>query len=180
MDTIEYDRSVHAEMAAITDAALRGVTIKDCTLYTTTFPCHNCARHIVSAGISRVVYIHPYEKSLTKRLHGDAIGIDLSSSTGHSLVRFDPFVGIAPTLYFPLFTMGDRRGKDERWRTIAKWDKKKTQPRFEIESTLYIRGEEKAAEWLLKKLKAKSLAYTKEPAYDKEGEREESTAPSDG
>ena len=46
------------------------------TLYTTTFPCHNCTRHIVAAGISRVVYVKPYPKSLAFQLHYDSISLE--------------------------------------------------------------------------------------------------------
>ncbi|MEJ7655371.1 MAG: deaminase [Chloroflexia bacterium] len=46
---------MHAEMSALLDAGRRGVPVQGATLYTTTFPCHNCARHIVGAGIDRVV-----------------------------------------------------------------------------------------------------------------------------
>jgi deoxycytidylate deaminase len=49
-NVIEFGRAVHAEMAAITEAARRGVSIAGCTMYATTFPCHLCARHIVAAG----------------------------------------------------------------------------------------------------------------------------------
>ena len=69
MDLIEFSRTVHAEMAAIVDAARRGVSVQDCNLYTTTFPCHECAKHIVAAGIRRVVYIEPYPKSQALSLH---------------------------------------------------------------------------------------------------------------
>jgi cytidine deaminase len=51
MNIIEFGRTVHAEMAALIDALRRGVNIKGSTLYVTTFPCHECARHIVAAGI---------------------------------------------------------------------------------------------------------------------------------
>src|SRR5205823_8721516 len=54
---IEFGRAVHAEMAALIDAARRGVSVAGCTMYVTTFPCHLCARHIVAAGIKRLVYI---------------------------------------------------------------------------------------------------------------------------
>jgi cytidine deaminase len=63
MSLIKFGRNVHAEMAAITDAAPRGVSVRDATMYTTTFPCHDCARHIVAAGIKRVAYVEPYPKS---------------------------------------------------------------------------------------------------------------------
>jgi cytidine deaminase len=68
MNIIEYGRCVHAEMAAIVDAARRGVALAGRILYATTFPCHECARHIVAAGIRKVVYIEPYPKSLVPEL----------------------------------------------------------------------------------------------------------------
>jgi hypothetical protein len=46
---------------------------KYATLYCTTEPCHNCARHIIAAGIKEVVYYEPYPKSKTLELHGDAV-----------------------------------------------------------------------------------------------------------
>lgn len=73
-DLIEYSRSIHAEMEAIVSAGRTGkVGMVGGTLYTTTFPCHNCARHIVAAGISKVYYIEPYPKSLASELHSDSV-----------------------------------------------------------------------------------------------------------
>lgn len=111
MNLIEFGRAVHAEMAALTDAARRGVSVQGCTLYTSTFPCHNCARHIVSSGISRLVYIEPYAKSLAPELHDDAIALD-AGQPGDTRVRFEPFVGVAPQLYMNFFTMGMRKQPD--------------------------------------------------------------------
>lgn len=62
-DLIEFVRAVHAEMAAITDAARRGIAVAGGVLYVTTFPCHHCARHIVAAGIRRVVYARPTRRA---------------------------------------------------------------------------------------------------------------------
>ena len=109
----EFNRAVHAEMAALLDAARRGTSVQGQTLYVTTFPCHNCAKHIVAAGITHVVYIAPYAKSLAEDLHPDSIAID----HGHRVddkVGFDPFVGVAPDLYLPLFTKGDVRRKNRK------------------------------------------------------------------
>ena len=50
-----------------------GAKVDECTLFATTFPCHHCARHIVAAGIRRVVYVAPYAKSRAVDLHDDAI-----------------------------------------------------------------------------------------------------------
>jgi deoxycytidylate deaminase len=107
---VEFGRAVHAEMAAITDAARRGVSIAGGTLYSTTFPCHNCARHLVAAGIREVVYVEPYAKSLAMNLHRDAIVLS-SDSKGSTHIPFRQFIGVAPRRYAQLFTMVDR--KDE-------------------------------------------------------------------
>lgn len=164
MDAIEYDRSVHAEMLAITDAARRGVSVSGCTLYTTTFPCHNCARHIVASGISRVVYIHPYEKSLTKRLHDDAVAVDCEHGQSGQRVRFEPFVGISPNLYFQLFGMGRRRGDGERWMRIAKFDRESAQPRIVLDRETIARNENKAVQWLAKRLEETGLRMQRKEA----------------
>lgn len=102
---LEFGRIVHAEMAAICDAAMRGVPIRNSTLYCTTFPCHMCARHIIAAGISRVVYIEPYPKSRAKRLYKRAIQVDHDREADDDAVKFDAFVGIAPTRFLDLFEM---------------------------------------------------------------------------
>ncbi|MCW2979471.1 MAG: hypothetical protein JWO14_1198 [Solirubrobacterales bacterium] len=103
----EFGRAVHAEMNALLDAARRGVSVQDMTLYSTTFPCHNCARHIIGAGIARVVFVEPYVKSRAGELHQDALGIDTSDS-GDSKLSFTPFVGIAPRRYLEFFDAAQR------------------------------------------------------------------------
>jgi cytidine deaminase len=117
---LEFGRVVHAEMAAISDAARRGIAINGSTLYCTTFPCHMCARHIIAAGVGRVVYVEPYPKSLTKQLHSDAACIDYDTSAPSNAVRFVPFNGIGPRRYFDLFEMStprkDGNGRALDWR----------------------------------------------------------------
>ncbi len=66
MDLTEYGRVVHAEMCAICDAARLGRSTKNTVLFCTTFPCHNCTKHILAAGIRKVVYMEPYPKSRAK------------------------------------------------------------------------------------------------------------------
>ncbi len=109
---IEFSRSVHAEMAALLDAARRGVSVQNAVLYTSTFPCHNCAKHIVAAGITRVVFIEPYPKSLAEQLHGDSLAVD-ERSASRDVVNFEHFEGVAPTNYFPLFRAHGKRKDGE-------------------------------------------------------------------
>lgn len=98
---IEYSRAVHAEMEAILNLARKaGGSTSGATLFSTTYPCHNCARHIIAAGIRRVVYIEPYEKSLATVLHEDAISKDKPSE---SKVMFQNFEGVSPKRYSAFF-----------------------------------------------------------------------------
>jgi cytidine deaminase len=106
-DLTEFGRAVHAEMSAILDAALRGVSVAGATIYTTTFPCHNCARHLIGVGIRRVVFIEPYPKSRTEELHSDAVTVDRSEADGGRLA-FEPFVGVAPRRYLEMFNAAAR------------------------------------------------------------------------
>lgn len=110
MNLTEFGRAVHAEMEALLSAARNRFSPRGCILYTTTFPCHNCAKHIVAAGISRVVYIEPYPKSLADRLHGDAIAFP-EDKEKNGKVTFEPYRGIAPRMYSTLFSSITPEGK---------------------------------------------------------------------
>ncbi len=68
----EFCRAVHAEQNAIIQAAVHGVSIKDGTLYTNTYPCGICARMIVNACIKRIVYNSDYEDELAKQMLEEA------------------------------------------------------------------------------------------------------------
>lgn len=110
MNLLEFGRCVHAEMAAIIDAARRGVNVSGSTLYVTTFPCHECARHIIAAGIQRVVYIEPYPKSMAKDLFVNSIMIENGPSDPNKrYIPFEPFIGVAPRRYMDLFIMATRK-----------------------------------------------------------------------
>ena len=121
-DLLEFSRSVHAEMDAIVSVARDGNSItRGATLYTTTYPCHNCARHIVAAGISRVFFIEPYEKSKAIDLHNDSIEHDSGNNTSllannrasdpHK-VQFLHFEGVAPRKYQSFFKADKPRKED--------------------------------------------------------------------
>jgi hypothetical protein len=99
----EYGRAVHAEMEAILCAGRNGISVRSGTLYSTTYPCHNCAKHIVAAGITKVKYVEPYPKSYATKLHGDSIEAN-GNGAGTGKVRFEPFVGIGPRRFVDLFS----------------------------------------------------------------------------
>jgi deoxycytidylate deaminase len=112
-DLIEFSKSVHAEMDAILSAARKCASgLIGSTLYCTTFPCHQCARHIIAAGISRVFYIEPYEKSLAWQLYGEEIVLDDATiDPVKGKLKILPFEGVAPQQYIELFK---EREKKER------------------------------------------------------------------
>jgi deoxycytidylate deaminase len=115
---IEFGRSVHAEMVAISAAAHRGISLHGGSLYSTTFPCHLCARHIVASGLNRLIYIAPYPKSVAERLYPDSIAVDPTERIKGKVI-FQPFVGVAPASYMELFNVdGERKtasGKAIEW-----------------------------------------------------------------
>lgn len=106
LDLTEYGRVVHAEMCAICDAARVGKSVKGGILYCTTFPCHNCAKHILAAGINTVVFMEPYPKSKAKILHKNEIELDAISA---QRVSFIPFMGISPYRYRDIFEKKEKR-----------------------------------------------------------------------
>lgn len=108
---IEFGRIVHAEMNTLIDALSKGQPAKGATLYCTTFPCHMCARHIVGAGIMKVVYIEPYPKSLARDLYRNEICVE-DDGNRPGAVRFEAFMGVAPRRYMSLFAMPQRKLKD--------------------------------------------------------------------
>jgi deoxycytidylate deaminase len=113
-------------MAAVTDAARRGISVKGATLFCTTFPCHMCARLIIASGIKSVVFIEPYPKSKTKELYSDSAEVD-EVLENPDKVSFKSFVGVSPTRYIPFFRV--LRRKDARGRVIE-WEKANAAPRM--------------------------------------------------
>lgn len=136
-DIIEFGRSVHAEMNAITDAARRGVSLDGAILYCTTYPCHNCAKHIIASGIKKVVYLEPYPKSLVTELHSDAVVSTDSLRTddpnvddGSCRVIFQQFLGIAPARYQLIYRR--KRKRKNSIGAINDWSESEAQPIREV------------------------------------------------
>jgi deoxycytidylate deaminase len=131
-DLIEFSRSVHAEMDAIVSLARSGgVGVKDAILYSTTFPCHSCARHIVAAGIKEVVYIEPYEKSMAKDLHPDAISFAFASDKqGEAKVKFLHFEGVSPRQFPHVFRAEGRKNNEGRFIPIDNGSSTRNLPEY--------------------------------------------------
>ncbi len=110
---IEFTRCLHAEQAAIVNAARSGISTEGAVLFSTTFPCHECAKLIIGAGVIAVHYIEPYPKSLVALLYRDMIETSPTISAEEGLaggkVPFRQFLGIAPRRYSRAFTAEERR-----------------------------------------------------------------------
>lgn len=120
----EYGRMVHAEMNAMSDAARLGRSLKGSTIFVTTYPCHNCAKHLIAAGIERIVFVEPYPKSKTESLFQDMLGAD---SSGSSKVSIEHFYGISPRRYRDIFEKGSRQTSEG---DVDDWYEGKKSPRL--------------------------------------------------
>ena len=68
---LEQCTVVHAEVNAITQCALQGISCQDAILYVTTKPCIWCLKTIINAGIKKVIYIEDYNAPDTDLLAKD-------------------------------------------------------------------------------------------------------------
>ncbi len=152
-------------MEALIACARTGTNPRNGNLYTTLFPCHTCAKHIIAAGIKRVVYIEPYPKSLALELLGDFIALeekpsDQAKPSGER-VRFEPFVGIGPRRFIDLFSMVTGTGrpqlrKDKVTDVPIQWSLDKAVSRLPMLQDSYLDMEEETTEVLVQ-LKNKFL-----------------------
>lgn len=108
MSLVEFGRIVHAEMSALMQAARSNIDVRGTTLFTTAFPCHLCMRLVVAAGISRVVYVDPYPKSLALDMYSDSV----SATRVSGRVWVTPYSGVGWKIYPSVFG-GRKRPRDE-------------------------------------------------------------------
>lgn len=149
-DITEYGRVVHAEMEALLACSRIGVTARNGTLYTTTFPCHNCAKHIVAAGISRVVYVEPYPKSKALEFHDESIYHGFREQNKElRKVCFESFMGVGPRHFFDFFSMRLGSGYSLKRKmsdgTARAWDHSKALPRLGLTEISALDREASAA-----------------------------------
>ena len=135
----EWGRAVHGEMEALLSCLRVGSSPVGGTLYATTFPCHNCARHIIAAGVTRVVYVEPYPKSHARELHADAMALEEADSKGKVLL--EPFIGLGPRHYVDFFSMGWSTGyrlKRKHDGRPIEWRRGTAQPRVPLIALSYV------------------------------------------
>jgi len=68
----ELCRGIHAEQNAVVQAALYGVAIGDSIIYTTHHPCVLCAKILINAGITEIVYADGYPDELSGQILTEA------------------------------------------------------------------------------------------------------------
>lgn len=74
--------TIHAEMNALLYCAKEGISVNGCIAYVTHFPCLNCTKSLIQAGISKIYYnnayrVDDYAKELLERNKIPYINIDL-------------------------------------------------------------------------------------------------------
>jgi cytidine deaminase len=114
-----------------------------------------CARHIVAAGIARVVYVEPYPKSQAEELYGDSLVVDPNGPAGKR-VAFEAFVGVAPSIHIWMFKNGGRKDKHGG---IAKWSVTTSVPKLKRFVASYLLIEDKIVGDLLPR-KLKEIGIT--------------------
>jgi cytidine deaminase len=150
-DLTEFGRVVHAEMDALLSCARAGIKCNQGVMYCTTFPCHNCAKHIVAAGLSKVVYVEPYPKSKALDLHPDSIvlqtDLDQQPSSGRVILR--PFTGVGARRFLDFFSMslgvgGRLKRKDGDDGSKVEWTKAESRLRVTLVPSSYRELEQSA------------------------------------
>ena len=68
----EICRGLHAEQNALLQAARYGIDIEGSSIYITTQPCVVCAKMLINAGISEIIYRNPYPDELAMELLGES------------------------------------------------------------------------------------------------------------
>lgn len=74
--------TIHAEMNALLYCAKEGISVNGCIAYVTHFPCLNCTKSLIQAGISKIYYnnayrVDDYAKELLERNKIPYIKIDM-------------------------------------------------------------------------------------------------------
>lgn len=154
-DLTEYGRVVHGEMEALLTCARNNISCREATLYVTTFPCHNCAKHIIAAGIKRVVYIEPYPKSKAFTFYEAEIS---DNPMATDKVIFEPFTGVGPQRYAELFAMSTtklyKRKRKDKEGYILNWEPDKAELRTPLYPFNYIESEECALKIFIEETRA--------------------------
>jgi dCMP deaminase len=98
--------AAHAEANSIVNAAYLGASTKGATLYTIAYPCVDCTRLIINAGIKKIIY--------TERLRNADFSEKLLTEAGVECIMLDK-ARVAATMYQALdhLILRDEYGKQK-------------------------------------------------------------------
>ncbi|MDZ4830436.1 MAG: hypothetical protein SGJ09_09600 [Phycisphaerae bacterium] len=109
----------------------------------------------MAAGIERVVFIEPYEKSKAAEFHDDSIAVSLpmgGDKKPDGKVSFEPFVGVGPRRFFDLFSTrlgsGYRLKRKDPDGPRVDWELKKSKLRLQMIPLSYLELEKIASRML--------------------------------
>lgn len=142
-DITEYGRVVHAEMDAILSCSRSNISTLGATLFVTTFPCHNCAKHILAAGIEKVIFVEPYPKSKALDMHKEAVTQkwETVEQENQNKLVFEPFVGVGARSFVNLFSMslgiGNKLKRKNIDGSILKWESELSTLRMPLQTLSY-------------------------------------------
>lgn len=141
-DITEYGRVVHAEMEALLACARNNISTINTILFCTTFPCHNCAKHIIASGVKKVVYIEPYPKSKAIDFHSDSIIMKAPQNENQKVI-FEAFVGVGPRSFFNLFSTNLGSGyaitrKNNKTGEVIDWKHQNASVRMPLLAVSYL------------------------------------------
>ncbi|TES90540.1 MAG: cytidine deaminase [Candidatus Cloacimonadota bacterium] len=71
-ERMELSRAVHAEQNVIIQAAKMGTNIDGATLYVTNHPCFICAKMLINAGVTKIIYSKGYPDEYAKKILEEA------------------------------------------------------------------------------------------------------------
>lgn len=74
-------RTIHAEINALLYCAKEGISVKGSICYITHFPCLNCTKALIQAGISKIYYLEGYRI--------DKYAIELLQNNEIELIQMD-------------------------------------------------------------------------------------------
>lgn len=74
-------RTIHAEMNAILQCAKLGISTEGAEIYVTHFPCLQCTKALLQAGVKTIHYLHNY--------HNDPYGLELIEQVGGSVYQVE-------------------------------------------------------------------------------------------
>lgn len=81
-------RTIHAEANAVSYAARHGISTQGATLYCTLSPCSECAKLIISSGVTKVWYIEKYrDDSGVKLLQESGILCEMNNALSAHLAK---------------------------------------------------------------------------------------------